>query len=133
MNNIKKCISIWACLILAFSFIMSSNINSLAVNIPRVEMNDAGTALKKGEHEVTYDNGTKGKEQFGVEYTDAEKKTKTHIFNKILTEYRGIVVFISGIGLLSMIMFFIVNLSALKYRASISQPTVIQVSQSVVD
>lgn len=109
MNNIKKFISTWVCLILAFSFITNVNITSLAVNIPMVEINDDGTALKKGEHNVKHADGTITKEKFGVEYTDAEAKKATHVYNKILIEYKGIVVFISGIALLSMIMFFILN------------------------
>ena len=44
---------------------------------------------------------------------DVESADKGQVFNKILTEYRGVVTFISGIGLVSMIMFFIFNLIAL--------------------
>lgn len=34
---------------------------------------------------------------------------KDNFFNTVLTEYRGIVMFISGIGTISMILFFILN------------------------
>ena len=38
---------------------------------------------------------------------------KGKAFNKVLTEYRGVVTFISAIAMISMIMFFIFNLIAL--------------------
>lgn len=45
-----------------------------------------------------------------IKVNDGEKGK---VFNKVLKEYRGVVTFISGIGLVSMIMFFIFNLVAL--------------------
>lgn len=38
-----------------------------------------------------------------------KSEAKGKLLNKILTEYRGVVVFISGIAMISMIMFFIFN------------------------
>ena len=58
-------------------------------------------------NDITYDengNLTLG----GYEETDDSKKGK--VFNKVLTEYKGIVTFITGIALVSMIMFFVLNL-----------------------
>lgn len=46
-----------------------------------------------------------------VGLADGEKKGA--VFSRILTEYRGIVTFISAIALISMILFFIINLIAL--------------------
>ena len=56
--------------------------------------------------EISVDGGT-------LNTGSVESTEKGKVFNKILTEYRGVVTFISGIGLVSMIMFFIFNLIAL--------------------
>lgn len=44
---------------------------------------------------------------------DKGKDEKNKIFNKVLTEYRSFVIFLMGIGIFSMIMFFILNFLAL--------------------
>lgn len=58
--------------------------------------------------EITMDGG-----KLNLDTIKVDDNEKGKVFNKILTEYRGIVTFISGIGLVSMIMFFIFNLIAL--------------------
>lgn len=44
---------------------------------------------------------------------EKDDKDKGQILNRVLTEYKGIVTFITGIALVSMIMFFVLNLIAL--------------------
>ena len=100
MKKIKNIILIGLMFISSFYYNPNINLNVNASNIPIIEMNDAGTDLK---------NGTIGGKDYGLAYTDAEAQKATPALNKILKEYRGIVVFISGIALISMIMFFIFN------------------------
>ena len=46
-------------------------------------------------------------------FEEKDDKEKGKILNRVLTEYKGIVTFITGIALVSMIMFFVLNLIAL--------------------
>ena len=93
MKKIKKALSIFLTVISLFCITFNTvEVNS--ANIPLIEMNDTGTDLKSGNIDGT---------DYGI------GSSNTHVFNKVLTEYRGIVVFISGIALISMIMFFIFN------------------------
>ena len=76
-------------------------INSQANNyIPNVQL----TSDSSGNLNI---NNTNNKDTL----EDKDKKEK--IYNSVLGEYRGIVVFLLGIGLLSMILFFILNFIAL--------------------
>lgn len=52
-----------------------------------------------------------GKLNIGAYEKDDTEKGK--LLNRVLTEYKGIVTFITGIALVSMIMFFVLNLIAL--------------------
>lgn len=58
--------------------------------------------------EISMDGG-----KLNLDTIKVDEGEKGKVFNKILTEYRGVVTFISGIGLVSMIMFFIFNLISL--------------------
>ena len=53
-----------------------------------------------------------GKLNLGA-FEETDEKEKGKILNRVLTEYKGIVTFITGIALVSMIMFFVLNLIAL--------------------
>ena len=92
MNNFKKILISMLVMFVSIGVVDSSQIQANANNIPNIQIS-------------TSDNGaiTGG----------LAKKEKKQVLNKILTEYRGIVTFISGIGTLSMIMFFIMNFIAL--------------------
>ena len=92
MNNFKKILISILVMFVSIGVVDSSQIQVNANSIPNIQISSK-------------DNGT---------ITGGlEKKEKKQVLNKILTEYRGIVTFISGIGTLSMIMFFIMNFIAL--------------------
>ena len=90
MNILKKYIILISSMFLLLSSnVTSNNIEVYASNatIPNIQINSSNN-ITNG----LYNSGKKDK-----------------LLNKILTEYRGIIVFISGIAMLSMIMFFIFN------------------------
>lgn len=61
-------------------------------------------------NDITYDSANG---QIGLGGFQAGDEEKGQIFNKVLKEYKGVVTFISAIGLVSMILFFIFNLISL--------------------
>ena len=67
----------------------------------------ATTSTKPSMSDIEFDasTGTLDVGNFGKD--EAEKG---QVFNKVLSEYKGIVTFITGIALVSMIMFFVLNL-----------------------
>ena len=92
----KKIRKIFASILCVFMLTgVFSNEIALAGNSP--SMND-----------ITFD---KGELNIGGFQSNDEDKGK--IFNKVLTEYKGVVTFITGIALVSMIMFFVFNLISL--------------------
>ena len=89
MNKLKKYLTIILTIFaISGTFeISNTNVVQATANIPNIQIgndNNISNGLQKSE--------VKGK-----------------LLNKILTEYRGVVVFISGIARISMIMFFIFN------------------------
>ena len=89
MNKLKKYLTIILTIFAISGTFEISNTNFVqaTANIPNIQIgndNNISNGLQKSE--------AKGK-----------------LLNKILTEYRGVVVFISGIAMISMIMFFIFN------------------------
>lgn len=89
MNKLKKYLTIILTIFaISGTFeISNTNVVQATANIPNIQIgndNNISNGLQKSE--------VKGK-----------------LLNKILTEYRGVVVFISGIAMISMIMFFIFN------------------------
>ena len=93
MTKIKKMLTVLLIAFISFGYIENSPIQVKADNsIPNIQIADN-------------DNG-KIKNGF-------EKTNKGEVFNKVLKEYRGVVTLVSGIGTLSMIMFFIMNFIAL--------------------
>ena len=89
MNKLKKYLTIILTIfVISGTFeISNTNVVQASANIPNIQIgndNNISNGLQKSE--------AKGK-----------------LLNKILTEYRGVVVFISGIAMISMIMFFIFN------------------------
>ena len=89
MNKLKKYLTIVLTIFAVSGIFEISNTNFVqaTANIPNIQIgndNNISNGLQKSE--------AKGK-----------------LLNKILTEYRGVVVFISGIAMISMIMFFIFN------------------------
>ena len=92
MKSFKKILVTMLVIFMSFGAIESSQIQASASTIPNIQISDKNN----------------GKIQNGLEKTEKKK-----VLNKILSEYRGVVTFISGIGTLSMIMFFIFNFIAL--------------------
>lgn len=70
--------------------------------------NEVALASSPSMNDITFD---KGNLNIGGFQSNDEDKGK--IFNKVLTEYKGVVTFITGIALVSMIMFFVFNLISL--------------------
>lgn len=93
MNKIKKIIIALLIVVISSGIIEYNQIQVNANNIPNIQISET-------------DNGA-------ITGGLANKGQKKQVLNRILTEYRGIVTFISGIGTLSMIMFFVMNLIAL--------------------
>ena len=92
MKSFKKILVTILVMFISFGAIESSQIQASASTIPNIKISEKNN----------------GKIENGL-----EKTQKKQVLNKILTEYRGVVTFISGIGTLSMIMFFIFNFIAL--------------------
>ena len=92
MNKLKKMIMSILVVFMVIGGFGSDSVFATNYNkVPNVQINSDGS-LNTG----------------GLESSDKGKA-----LNKILYEYRGVVTFISGIGMISMIMFFIFNLVAL--------------------
>ena len=92
MNKFKKLLISILVMFISIGAVESHQLQVNANNIPNIQISEKNN----------------GKIENGL-----EKTKKKQVLNKILKEYRGIVTFISGIGTLSMIMFFILNFIAL--------------------
>ena len=94
MKSFKKILVTILVMFISFGAIESSQIqaSASASTIPNIKISESNN----------------GKIENGL-----EKAKKKQVLNKILKEYRGVVTFISAIGTLSMIMFFIFNFIAL--------------------
>ena len=92
MNKFKKLLISILVMFISIGAVESHQLQVNANNIPNIQISEKNN----------------GKIENGL-----EKTKKKQVLNKILKEYRGIVTFISGIGTLSMIMFFIFNFIAL--------------------
>lgn len=89
MNSLKKYITLIITVFSLSGVFAINNIEVSASSIPNIQINSSNNI--SGGLTSTQHTGANG------------------ILNKILKEYRGIIVFISGIAMLSMIMFFILN------------------------
>ena len=90
MNILKKYLVLMITIFSLSGFFAPSNIEVFANNIPNISIDSSTNNIKEG-------------------LADSSKTGTNGILNRILKEYRGIIVFISGIAMLSMIMFFILN------------------------
>lgn len=70
--------------------------------------NEVALASSPSMNDITFDNG-----ELNIGGFQSNDEDKGKIFNKVLTEYKGVVTFITGIALVSMIMFFVFNLISL--------------------
>lgn len=88
MNKLKKYLTIVLTIFAISGIFEISNTNFVqaSANIPNIQIQGGNISN-------------------GLQKSEAKGK----LLNKILTEYRGVVVFISGIAMISMIMFFIFN------------------------
>lgn len=80
----------------------STPFNDIALNSP-VEVYASKTSDASGMPDIKFD--ASGNLNMG----DMKDKNNTALFNTVLEEYRTVVIFISGIGTVSMILFFILN------------------------
>lgn len=90
MNTLKKYLILMITIFSLSGVVAPNNIEVFAGNavIPDITIDTSTNNIKNGLYSSTHTNS---------------------LLNKILKEYRGIIVFISGIAMLSMIMFFIFN------------------------
>ena len=90
MNTLKKYLVLMITIFSLSGVFAPSNVEVFANNIPNITIDSSTNTIKEG-------------------LADSTKTGTNGILNRILTEYKGIIVFISGIAMLSMIMFFILN------------------------
>ena len=99
LNKIKK--MVMPIILGAFLF---GGVNAVVDYKEPVEVHATGT-LTGGIEDMPQLSMSGGVLQLG----DLAGANKDNFFNTVLTEYRGVVMFISGIGTISMILFFILN------------------------